>query len=78
VEALLPNGIIDVETSYPPTPFQSLFFYCHNLVAMNRNDSGIFDEQRLIVLKGQQYSPVYVKISSQLRAIRVDFSRGYV
>ena len=43
---------------------------------MNRNGTGDFDLQPLITLTGPQYSRVNVKVSSHLRAIRVDFLPG--
>lgn len=76
VDALLPEGIKDVVTPYPPTPFQSLIFYCNNPVSLGRIGKGDFDEQPLIVLIGPQVSRVNVKVYSQLRSIRVDFLPG--
>ncbi|CAN5553317.1 AraC family transcriptional regulator [soil metagenome] len=76
VDALLPEGINDVVTPYPATPFQSLFFYCDNPVYMSRTGTGNFDQQPNIVLTGPQFSRVNVKVVNQLRAIRVDFLPG--
>lgn len=76
VDAILPEGINDVVTPYPATPFQSLFFYCDNPVSTSRTGTGDFDPEPLIVLTGPQYSRVNVKVSSHLRAIRVDFLPG--
>lgn len=76
VDALLPEGMLDVVTPYPATPFQSLFFYCGNPVSMSRTITGDFDPQPLIVLTGPQFSRVNVKVSQHLRAIRVDFLPG--
>lgn len=73
---MLPQGISDVITPYPATPFQSLFFYCDNPVSMSRTGTGDFELQPNIVLTGPQFSRVNVKVSSQLRAIRVDFLPG--
>ncbi len=76
VEALLPEGVNEVVTPYPATPFQSLFFYCDNPVSMSRSGTGNFDPQPYIVLTGPQYSRVNVKVNSYLKAIRVDFLPG--
>ena len=76
VEAVLPEGVQNVVTPYPPTPFQSLIFYCNNPVSMGRPGEDIFEEQPLIVLTGPQVSRVSVQVNNQLRAIRVDFFPG--
>ena len=76
VNVILPEGINDVVTPYPPTPFQSLIFYCNNPVSMGRVGSLGFDKQPLTVLVGPQCSRVNVKVHHQLRAIRVDFLPG--
>ncbi len=76
VEAILPPGIDEVVTPYPPTPFQSILFYCNNPISMGANDSGRFDLQPHIVLLGPQYSKVNIKVHRQLKAIRVDFFPG--
>lgn len=76
VEAILPQGIDEVVTPYPPTPFQSILFYCNNPISMGANDSGRFDLQPHIVLLGPQYSKVNIKVHRQLKAIRVDFFPG--
>ena len=76
VNALLPEGISEVVTPYPSTPFQSLIFYCNNPVSMGRVDQPEFDRQPLTVLIGPQFSRVNVKVHRQLSAIRVDFLPG--
>jgi AraC-like DNA-binding protein len=76
VNVILPEGIKDVVTPYPPTPFQSLMFYCNNPVSMGRTGKGTFEKQPLTVLIGPQFSRVNIKVYSQLRAIRVDFLPG--
>ncbi|MCY7309895.1 MAG: hypothetical protein LH619_03880, partial [Chitinophagaceae bacterium] len=76
IDALLPEGMNDVVTPYPATPFQSLFFYCNNPVSMSRTGTRDFELQPSIVLTGPQFSRVNVKVSSKLRAIRVDFLPG--
>jgi AraC-like DNA-binding protein len=76
VNVTLPEGIGDVVTPYPPTPFQSLMFYCNNPISMGRIANGSFDKQPLIVLIGPQYSRVNVKVHTRLFAIRVDFLPG--
>ena len=76
VDVILPEGIKDVVTPYPPTPFQSLMFYCNNPVSMGRIDQGNFGKQPLTVLVGPQFSRVNIKVHSRLSAIRVDFLPG--
>jgi AraC-like DNA-binding protein len=76
VHAVLPEGVNAVVTPYPPTPFQSLMFYCNNPVCMGRMGGHEFDKQPLTVLIGPQFSRVNIKVHDQLRAIRVDFVPG--
>lgn len=76
VNVVLPEGIKDVVTPYPPTPFQSLMFYCSNSISMGRIEDGNFSKQPLTVLIGPQYSRVNIKVHRQLSAIRVDFLPG--
>jgi AraC-like DNA-binding protein len=76
VNAILPKGINDVVTPYPPTPFQSLIFYCNNPVSMERTDLGNFDKQPPVLLVGPQFSSVNIKVHQKLNAIRVDFLPG--
>lgn len=76
VNVTLPEGVRDVITPYPPTPFQSLIFYCNNQVSMGRMEKAEFEKQPYAVLIGPQFSRVNIKIQSQLRAIRVDFLPG--
>lgn len=76
VHAILPDGIEDVVTPYPPSPFQSLMFYCNDPVSMSRLEKGTFEEQPLAVLVGPQWSRVNIKVHKLLKAIRVDFLPG--
>jgi AraC-like DNA-binding protein len=76
VNAILPAGVNDVVTPYPPTPFQSVIFYCNNPVSMGRIGNLSFEKQPLTVLIGPQCSRVNVKVHHQLRAIRADFLPG--
>ncbi|MBO9658395.1 MAG: AraC family transcriptional regulator [Chitinophagaceae bacterium] len=76
VDAVLPPDIKEVVSPYPPSPFQSLIFYCRDAVSMGRVDSGSFERQPLIVFNGPQFSRVNVKVHEQLRAIRVDLLPG--
>jgi AraC-like DNA-binding protein len=75
VNAVLPETQKDAITPYPPTPFQSLMFYCNNGVSMSRTESD-FEQQPLTVLVGPQFSRVNVKVHGYLSAIRVDFLPG--
>lgn len=76
VNVILPEGINDVVTPYPPTPFQSLMFYCNHPVSMGRIEEGNFEKQPHTVLLGPQLSRVNIKVHRQLSAIRVDFLPG--
>ena len=76
VNAILPDGIDVVITPYPPTPFQSLMFYCNNRVSMGKIDADNFDKQSETVLIGPQFSRVNIKVHSRLRSVRVDFLPG--
>lgn len=76
VKASLPKGINDVVTPYPPTPFQSLIFYCNNPISMGRTGEDSFHKQPPAVLIGPQYSRVNIKVHSQLSAVRIDFLPG--
>jgi AraC-like DNA-binding protein len=73
---MLPEGINDAVSPYPPSPFQSLIFYCNDPVSMSRAAKDEFDTQPLTVLVGPQYSRVNIKVHKKLRAIRVDFVPG--
>ncbi|HPG06544.1 MAG: AraC family transcriptional regulator [Saprospiraceae bacterium] len=76
IHAILPEGIEEVVTPYPPTPFQSLMFYCNHRISMGKADENTFDKQPLSVLVGPQIRRVNIKIHQQLKAIRVDFLPG--
>ena len=76
IDVSLPDGMQDVVTPYPPTPFQSLLFYCNDPVSMGKLGQDVFQLQPHIVLLGPQYSRVNVKVHHTLRAIRVDFMPG--
>ncbi len=76
VNAVLPPGTEQVVTPYPPTPLQSLLFYCNDPVSMGRSENGYFEKQPSTVLTGPQYSRVNIKVHRQLHAIRVDFLPG--
>lgn len=72
----LPEGLGEVVTPYPPTPIQSLMFYCDHPIAMGRADSSRFDVQPSAIIVGPQFSRVNIKVIERLRAIRVDFLPG--
>ncbi len=76
VDAVLPNGMETAISPYPPSPFQSLIFYCNNPVSMGRAGSHLFQEQPLVVLIGPQCTRVNIQVHHMLRAIRVDFFPG--
>src|SRR5690606_10938745 len=74
----LPEGTDDVVTPYPPTPFQSLIFYCNHPVSMGRVEPDDFSVQPFTVLTGPQFSRVNLKVHRELRAIRADFLPGSI
>lgn len=76
VNVVLPDGMNDSVTPYPPTPFQSLIFYCDHPISMGRIENGDFEKQPNTVLVGPQYSRVNIKVHKQLSAVRVDFLPG--
>ena len=76
VSALLPEGINEVITPYPPTPFQTLIFYGNHPISMGRIGEADFQKQPRAVLIGPQFSRVNIKVHKELRAVRVDFSPG--
>lgn len=76
VQAVLPYGVDEATTPYPPTPFQSLLFYCEHPVSMGRTVDGQYEEQPLAVLLGPQVSRVNIKVTQRIKAIRVDFLPG--
>jgi len=74
VKVVLPEG--EVTTPYPPTPFQSLMFYCNDPVSMSREYRGEFRQQPVSVVLGPQVSRVNIRVHGRLNAIRVDFLPG--
>ncbi|RYY68286.1 MAG: AraC family transcriptional regulator [Chitinophagaceae bacterium] len=76
VQVVLPEGMTEAVTPYPPTPFQSLLFYSNDPVQMGGIGEENFEDQPLTVLVGPQFSRVNVKVVRQLNAIRVDFLPG--
>lgn len=76
VHATLPEGVTNVATPYPPTPFQSLLFYCNHPISMGRVKDQNFIEQPLSVVIGPQYSRVNIMVQRQLDVVRVDFLPG--
>lgn len=76
VRFTLPGEMLDVSTPYPPTPFQSIMFYCSDPVSMAKSNNSDFEKQPLSVLVGPQYSRVNIKVHRKLCAIRVDFLPG--
>ncbi len=76
VNVILPEGIAEVITPYPPTPFQSLIFYCNHPISMGKSGEEKFTKQPLTTLIGPQFSRVNIKVHRELNAIRVDFFPG--
>lgn len=76
VDAALPDGVPEVVTPYPPTPFQSLIFYINHPIRMGRTGDSQFRLQPRTVIIGPQYSRVNICVMGFLRAVRVDFLPG--
>ncbi len=76
INAQLPQSMENVVTPYPPSPFQSLIFYCNHPVSVGQASRKIFQLQPLTVLTGPQYSRVNVKVHKQIKSVRVDFLPG--
>lgn len=76
VDAVLGEGIGEVVTPYPPTPFQSLIFYCDNPVSMGQIGNDEFKKSPSALLTGPQVSRVNIKLSNESHGVRVDFLPG--
>lgn len=76
VEAVLPDAIDEMVTPYPPTPFQSLIFYCNDPISMGLANESDITKQADIVLIGPQYARVNIKVHKTLNSVRVDFLPG--
>lgn len=76
IHAVLPPTITEVVNPYPPSPFQTLFFYGNDPVSMSREGETNFDKQAASILTGPQFSRVNIKVHRQIRAVRVDFLPG--
>lgn len=76
VHFVLPEGNREVVTPYPPTPFQSILFYCSHPISMSRTAEDCFHLQPSTVVVGPQFSRVNIMVHRQLSAIRVDFLPG--
>lgn len=76
VNTFLGEGIREVVTPYPPTPFQSLIFYCENPVSIGQIGSEEFEKSPSALLIGPQVSRVNIRLSKQSNGIRVDFLPG--
>ncbi len=76
IDANLPEGVVEISTPYPPTPFQTMIFYCNDPISMGLGDSERFEKQTDVVIIGPQFSRVNIKVHRKLRSIRVDFFPG--
>lgn len=76
--AQLPAGIREVVNPYPPTPFQTMLFYCSDPVSMGPVAENNYIRQPSVVLLGPQFSRVNIKVHKRLQAIRVDFYPGAI
>jgi AraC-like DNA-binding protein len=73
VDALLPEGIEETITPYPPTPHQSIIFYGDHPIQMQKVGHHQFNVQPAIVIIGPQYTRVNIKVTRRIKAVRADF-----
>lgn len=76
IEASLPDGIEEAVSPYPPTPYQSLIFYCNDPISLGLLHEERFGKQGETMLIGPQYSRVNIKVHRRLGSVRVDFYPG--
>ena len=75
IDAFLPHALTEAVTPYPPAPHQSIIFYGENRIQMQKGERE-FELQPASVIIGPQYTRVNVKVTGQLKAVRVDFHPG--
>ncbi len=76
IDGILPDGMDEVVTPYPPTPHQSILFYGDHPIKMQKQGWDHFDLQPSIVVVGAMYTRVNLIVRKRLKAIRVDFHPG--
>ncbi len=76
IDALLPDGVNEVVTPYPPTPHQSIIFYGNHPISMQKEGWNYFNLQPSMVVVGPQYTRVNLIVRKRLKAVRVDFHPG--
>ena len=76
IDALLPDGVNEVVTPYPPTPHQSIMFYGNHPIKMQKQGWDHFDLQPSIMVIGAMYTRVNLIVRKRLKCVRVDFHPG--
>ncbi|MEO5984506.1 MAG: helix-turn-helix domain-containing protein [Ferruginibacter sp.] len=76
IDGILPDGINEVITPYPPTPHQSLMFYGNHPIKMQKEGCDHFDVQPSMVVVGAMYTRVNLIVRKRLKCVRVDFHPG--
>ena len=76
IDGVLPGGIDEVVTPYPPTPHQSIIFYGNHPIKMQKEGWDHFDLQPSMVVVGPMYTRVNLIVSKRIKAVRVDFHPG--
>jgi AraC-like DNA-binding protein len=76
IDAVSPDGVDEVITPYPPTPHQSIIFYCDHPIKMQKEGWKHFDLQPSTVVVGPMYTRVNLIVRKRLKAVRVDFHPG--
>ncbi len=76
IDVMLPNGVDEVVTPYPPTPHQSIIFYGNHPIKMQKEGWKHFDLQPSTVVIGPMYTRVNLIVRKRLKAVRVDFHPG--
>ncbi len=76
IDAVLPDGVDEVVTPYPPTPHQSIIYYGNHPIKMQKEGWNHFDLQPSTVVIGPMYTRVNLIVRKRLKAVRVDFHPG--
>ncbi len=76
IDGILPDGMDEVITPYPPTPHQSIMFYGNHPIKMQKQGWDHFDLQPSIMVIGAMYTRVNLIVRKRLKCVRVDFHPG--
>jgi AraC-like DNA-binding protein len=76
VDISVPEGLIDINTPYPPTPHQSLMFYGDDLIKTKKAKETAFEVRPAVLIVGPQYTRVNIVVTRRLKVVRVDFLPG--